>query len=100
MSVESHDDPAVILGLSPKASDEEIRAAYLKKVKEHPPDRDPEAFEKIRDAYERASDPQTKIKAMLFSDDPSTPLAEWLDSQPSVRKFVGPRAWLDALRER
>ena len=40
------------LGVPAKASLEDIRAAYLGKVKEFPPDRSPEQFERIRDAYE------------------------------------------------
>ena len=47
-----------VLGISINASEEEIRSAYLAKVKEHPPDRSPEEFERIRDAYETLRDPR------------------------------------------
>jgi len=40
-------DPIEVLGISQNATDEEIRAAYLLKVRECPPDRAPEKFEKI-----------------------------------------------------
>ena len=45
-------EPTEILGVSADATDDEIRTAYLSKVQEHPPDRSPEQFELIRDAYE------------------------------------------------
>ena len=47
------------LGVSATASEEEIRAAYLSKVKEFPPDRSPLEFEAIRDAYDALCDPRT-----------------------------------------
>src|SRR5215813_526208 len=53
----THDDPRMVLGIPPEAGDEEIRAAYLRKVKKYPPDRAPQEFEKIRDAYETLRDP-------------------------------------------
>jgi curved DNA-binding protein CbpA len=44
------DDPFEILGVEPSASDKELRRAYLRQVKEHPPERDPEGFRRIREA--------------------------------------------------
>ncbi len=43
--------PYEILGVGRDASFDEIRKAYLRKVREHPPERDPENFRKIRSAY-------------------------------------------------
>ena len=34
-------DPRQVLGVAASATEEDIRAAYLLKVKEHPPDRSP-----------------------------------------------------------
>ena len=50
-------DPTEVLGVGQDAGEEEIRAAYVRKVKEHPPDRSPEEFERIRDAYDSLRDP-------------------------------------------
>jgi len=55
-------DPIEVLGISRDATDEEIRAAYLLKVREHPPDRSPEQFEQIRDAYEVLRDPRRRLR--------------------------------------
>ena len=49
-------DPREVLGVNQDAGEEEIRAAYVRKVKEHPPDRTPEEFERIRDAYDRSEE--------------------------------------------
>jgi hypothetical protein len=42
-----------VLGLSGEPSEAEVRRAYLQRVKEHPPERDPEGFRRVREAYER-----------------------------------------------
>ena len=58
-------DANEILGVAANAGDEEIRAAYLSKVKEFPPDRAPAEFERIRDAYETLRDPRRRARAMF-----------------------------------
>ena len=76
-----NEDPKNILGVSNDASEEEIRAAYLKKIKEHPPDRSPDEFERIRDAYKILCDSYSRMLIMLQSADPEAPLVALLDSQ-------------------
>lgn len=95
----AHDDPREILGVALEATAEEIRAAYLRKVKEHPPDRSPGEFERIRDAYEILHDPRRRTTHLLFSVDPDAPLTSLLEGLPADRCFTGPRLWLDALKE-
>jgi curved DNA-binding protein CbpA len=95
-----HDDPREILGLAPNATDEEIRAAYLKKVKEYPPERSPEAFERIRDAYDLLRDPRRRALHLLLSTDPWAPLVSLLPGSPPERRFVGPAPWLAVLKEK
>ena len=43
--------PYNILGISESATSDEIRTAYLEKVRISPPEKDPEAFQEIRKAY-------------------------------------------------
>ena len=45
-----------MLGLSTSVSADTIRRAYLRAVRAHPPERDPEGFRRIRDAYELLKD--------------------------------------------
>ena len=93
-------DPYQVLGIEPAASDEEIRAAYLRKIREHPPERDAEAFERVRDAYAELRDPRERTRRLLFSGDPLSPLTHLLDGRAPARRFVGPKRWLAALQEK
>lgn len=95
----TNNDPIQVLGIEPGASDEEIRAAYLRKVKEHPPDRSPREFEQVRDAYDALRDPRQRTRRMLMAD-PKQPLASLLDGRVSERRFTGPAPWLAILREK
>jgi curved DNA-binding protein CbpA len=90
-------DPCEILGVSPHASGEELRAAYLEKVKQYPPDKSPDEFERIRDAYHRLNDPVNRMKHLMSSLDPAAPLTDLLPSHDRVRRYLGPGPWLTAL---
>jgi curved DNA-binding protein CbpA len=91
-------DPREVLGVSPTATEEDIRAAYVLKVKEYPPDRSPEQFERIRDAYQMLRDARQRARHLLFSVDPTAPLASLIADQPRQRRFVGPQPWLEVLK--
>lgn len=94
-------DAKEVLGITVNASEEEIRAAYLSKVKEYPPDRSPEDFERIRDAYDTLRDPRRRTREMLFGGpDPAEPFASLFAAVQPERKFVGPNAWLEALKRK
>jgi curved DNA-binding protein CbpA len=82
------------------AGDEEIRAAYVRRVKEHPPDRSPEEFERIRDAYESLRDPRRRMRDRLLAVDPLAPLVSVVDVNVRQRRFVGPQPWLEGLKGR
>ena len=66
-------DAGRVLGVNHDATEEEIRAAYVRKVREHPPDRSPEEFERIRDAYNSLRDPRQRMRDSLLSADPFAP---------------------------
>ena len=95
----TQDDSRRILGIGLEAGDEEIRAAYLRKVKEYPPDRSPREFERVRDAYEDLRDPRRRARRVLLSADPAQPLVSLLDDRASERRFTGPGPWLAVLKE-
>jgi curved DNA-binding protein CbpA len=88
------------LGLATNAGEEEIRAAYLRKVKEHPPESSPEEFEKIRDAYETLRDPRKSMRKLLLAADPAAPLASLFEGLPPERRFTGPEPWLEVLKSK
>lgn len=93
------DEAASLLGVEVGAGDEALRAAYLEQVRRHPPDREPESFERIRDAYERLRDPALRARQVLAGPDPGLPLPCLLDEHAPSRAFVGPGPWLDVLKE-
>lgn len=93
-------DPTEVLGISQSATDEEVRAAYLRKVREFPPDRAPEQFEQVRDAYETLRDPRRRLRHQLFSDEPCRSLVSLFTDDTQPRRFVGPSPWLDVLKGR
>jgi len=92
--------PYSVLGLPEGASDTDIRDAYLRKVKEFPPDRDPQGFERVRDAYEYLRDPKTRARRMLQEGNPMVPLTSLLGTSKIDRSFVGPDSWLAVIQER
>ena len=49
-----------VLGIDRSATNEEIRRAYYRKVKQHPPEKDEEGFKRVRSAYEVLSDPKAR----------------------------------------
>ncbi|MGI9212532.1 MAG: DnaJ domain-containing protein, partial [Methylococcaceae bacterium] len=59
--------PFEILEIDVEADDETIKKAYLRKVRQHPPERDSAAFQTIRDAYEAVKTRQDKIRHTLFN---------------------------------
>ena len=92
-------NPYEVLGVSEKASDQELRAAYIALLRRYPPDRAPDEFERIRDAYDELNDPDRRASAMLFSGrDIASPLSYL--KQSSARRTRAPLGiWLKAIRD-
>lgn len=88
-----------ILGLSDAASDDEIRAAYLRGLREFPPDRAPEQFQKLHEAYDYLRNPEVRFQSILRAEDADLSLAEWVAKHPAPRRFVGPGPWLAAMKK-
>jgi curved DNA-binding protein CbpA len=59
-------DPYTIFDLPPDSDDETIRRRYLSLVRAHTPERDPERFSAIREAYEILRDPIHRMQYRLF----------------------------------
>jgi curved DNA-binding protein CbpA len=93
-------DARRILGVESNARDEEIRAAYLSKVKEFPPDRAPAEFEKIRDAYETLRDPRKRARAMFSAGESGAPLVSLIEGRSAPRLFAGPQPWREVLKNK
>lgn len=93
------ENPQNILGVPHDAKPGEIRTAYLNKIKEYPPEKFPAEFERVRDAYTILSDARYRTRLMFQSADPEALLETLLDDQTQNRQFVGPEAWLAAMRD-
>ncbi|ADV63701.1 heat shock protein DnaJ domain protein [Isosphaera pallida ATCC 43644] len=68
-------DPYALLGLPPDADEPTIRARYLALTRAHPPDRDPERFAQIKQAYDLVRDPERRLRALLLEFETSDSLA-------------------------
>lgn len=62
-----------LLGLDPGAAPDEIKKAYFRLVRVHPPEKDPEEFQEIRRAYEMLKDGPPVVEEERFSapEDPN-----------------------------
>jgi DnaJ-class molecular chaperone len=59
-------DPYQVLGLSPDASETQLRQRYLELVRAHPPDQSPARFAEVRAAYDHLRDPIVRWSRELF----------------------------------
>ncbi len=100
MNMNMVEDPETILGVEANATGEEIRAAYLARIAQFPPDRAPAEFERIRDAYDIMRDPRGRARRLLFGRGLEWPLENLLGAPRGERVHVGPQPWLDALAAR
>jgi curved DNA-binding protein CbpA len=57
-----------ILGLPLDADDQAIRQRYLQLIQQYPPERYPEKFKKIIQAYEALKTPRERIRTRLLGD--------------------------------
>jgi curved DNA-binding protein CbpA len=80
-------DPYQILGVSHSADDVTIRTRYLELVREFSPERAPERFAAIREAYDRLRDPVLSLENRLFEvSAPFTFESLVADARPDVRR--------------
>ena len=80
--------PYEILEVAEQATDNEIKQAYLQKVKLNPPERDHEKFQQIHNAYETIKNVTSREKYALFnySEADFDALLEqaFISTQPSI----------------
>lgn len=59
-------NPYSVLGVDPDATGAQMRIAYHRKLREHPPERDQEGFKRIRHAYETLRSPRKRAELALL----------------------------------
>lgn len=84
-----------ILGLKPGASEIEIKKAYFKMIRLHPPESDPEQFQKIREAYEQLKDGEHTTEAFIFPDCSEPAAKEMLEQIETYRKTRNTKKFRD-----
>ncbi|MBK5930728.1 molecular chaperone DnaJ [Halochromatium salexigens] len=84
-------DPFLTLGIDPDADDAAVEAAYRSAIKRNPPDREPAAFQTVREAYERVRTQRDRIAYRLFETEPPQPL-DLLRRAEARRHTVAPDA--------
>ena len=62
-------NPYLALDVPDDADDQAIRQAYLKAVKESPPEADPKRFQAVSRAYEKIKDQESRHRHILFNHD-------------------------------
>ena len=62
--------PYEILAIDRQADDRTVRQAYLELVRRYPPDRYPDRFRMIHEAYEQLKDEQSRLAYYLFDREP------------------------------
>lgn len=59
-------DPYQVLGVSTDMDDAAIRRRYLELVRQFPPEKCPQQFAEVREAYEQLRDPAQRLERELF----------------------------------
>jgi curved DNA-binding protein CbpA len=94
--------PYEALEISEDASQEDIRKAYLKKVHQFSPEKYPEKFQAIVEAYELVKDQTARAKLKLFGISgrkKHLTFASLVGQGAPKRSRAGMSAWLKVIRE-
>lgn len=65
--------PFQVLDIPESADDSEIKKAYLRQVRQYPPERAPGRFQAIRSAFEAIQTRRDRIRYQLFHAEPPSP---------------------------
>ena len=91
-------NPFELLVVGETADDDEIRAAYQRAILAHPPDRDPDGFQKVRDAYQAIRDEDARLELRLFGLPLLESFSGLLEEVGEGKRYVGPGPWIAALK--
>ncbi len=75
-----------IIGVNIDASDDEIKKAYLQKVRIYSPEQAPDEFQKIRSAFDLINTEKKRIKYQLFNND-MPDICAFLEDSLSIEKL-------------
>ncbi len=92
-------NPCDVLGVTLADGDETIRQHYLEAVRRSPPERCPDEFKRVRDAYERIKDVRSRLEFLLFDPSQGEALEDLLEEEKcrSAPRRMGLAALLSLL---
>ena len=94
-------DPYSILDVSPDVDEAALRRRYLELVRLNPPEKCPQQFAEIREAYEQLRDPTRQLERQLFQASDSESLDDVIaDLRSRVQAARIPTEILLSLGER
>jgi curved DNA-binding protein CbpA len=91
------DNPYKVLGVERTATEAEIKQAYFRLVREHPPERDPEGFKHIRAAYEKLRAGGERAETDLFLIEEQDDLSLIQKSSPEPQPLTAEMMRIDLL---
>lgn len=93
--VNVEENPYEVMGLPPTSSEEDVRRAYFRLVREYPPEQDPEQFKRIRAAYDVLRDPVRRAEWDLFvALEPPPPLPSRRRPKPDLALHREDAVWV------
>jgi curved DNA-binding protein CbpA len=94
--------PYEVLAVAENASQDEIRKAYLQKIHRFPPEKCPNEFQAIVEAYELVKEPVARARLKLFGlpgNKEHMKFSSLVEPEPPLRTKAGISAWLKVIRE-
>lgn len=92
-------NPYRVLGIAEETDDDEaIRKAWLESVRRFPPEKEPEQFARVREAYEMIRDRESRFCLRTFGDRRMKNTAALVDFFPMERNHAGSALWLAVIR--
>ena len=90
--------PYLVLELNETTTDDEVRAAYQRKVRECPPEKDAERFSAIQQAYELLKTAEKRSEVRLFGlPENPTMIADLVPDESHLRQPIPMAVWLKEL---
>ena len=95
--------PYAILGVSENATQEEIRRAYLERLKEFPPEKDPSRFQEVTDAWHLVENEMARARLKVFgipqNNFSDMKMRDILSSDKGALRRPGMAFWLKLLKQ-
>ena len=92
-------NPYRVLGVAEEIEDDDaIRKAWLEGVRRFPPEKEPEQFARIREAYEMIRDRESRFRLRTFGASRLRNVDALIDFFPKDRNYAGPALWLAVTR--